>query len=69
MLQAFIKALRKLGQVGHAHDANVLAAKAWSPIRHKNPDAAERINGTMHYLSRLPDSVDAPKNHKINGRN
>lgn len=63
VLQVLIRALRKLGEAGFADDANRLAGRAWSALRHTDPDAAERINGTMHFLSRLPDHVNSPHHH------
>ncbi len=63
VLQVLIRALRKLGEAGFADDANRLAGRAWSALRHSDPAAAERINGTMHFLARLPDQVDSPHHH------
>ncbi len=60
LLNLFIKSLRKLGEAGRADDANRLAARGWSALRHHQPVAAERINGTMHYLARLPETVSTP---------
>ncbi len=50
-----VKTLRALGNAGHPDAANRLAAQAWSALRHTHPREAERINGIMHYLARLPD--------------
>ncbi len=63
LLPLFVKALRRLGQVGYPDDANRIAARAWSLLRHDDPVGAERINGTMHYLARL-DSAEADVNNK-----
>lgn len=63
LLKILIQTLRKLGQAGDPDSANRLAARAWSHLRKSDADAAEKINGTMHYLSRLPDPVQAAKNH------
>lgn len=60
LLRVLVRTLRKLGEAGQVDQANRLAAGAWSAIRHTDPAAAERINGTMHYLARLPDPIDAP---------
>ncbi|WP_022900205.1 hypothetical protein [Humibacter albus] len=49
----FTKALRALGQAGRADEASRLAAQAWWGLKDTDPRAAERINGTMHYLARL----------------
>jgi len=53
-MEVLTRALRRLGQAGYPDDANRLAARAWSAIRHHRPSDAERLNGTMHYLARLP---------------
>jgi hypothetical protein len=63
VLQVLIRALRRLGEAGFADDASRLAARAWSALRHSDPVAAERINGTMHYLARLPDPINSPHRH------
>lgn len=63
LLQVLIRALRRLGEAGFADDASRLAGRAWSALRHTDPVAAERINGTMHFLARLPDPVNAPHRH------
>lgn len=63
ILQVLIRALRKLAEAGQADAANRLAATAWKSLRHRDPASAERINGTMHYLSRFPDEVNAAQNH------
>lgn len=62
-MQALTRALRKLGEVGYPDEASRIAARAYSAIRHEDPTNAERINGTMHYLARLPDPINAPQNH------
>ena len=49
-----VKALRALGQAGHPDAASRLAAKAWWALRGTRPREAERVNGAMHYLARLP---------------
>ncbi|ALG85447.1 hypothetical protein [Gordonia phthalatica] len=49
-----IKALRALGQSGDPDAANRLAAQAWLALRDDHPREAERLNGAMHYLVRLP---------------
>ncbi|WP_040653315.1 hypothetical protein [Ruania albidiflava] len=52
-----VKTLRALGQAGQPDQALPLAATAWSRLRAAHPEQAERINGTMHYLARRPDSA------------
>ena len=61
LLKVLVRALRRLGEAGYPEDANRLAARGWSAIRHRHPVAAERINGTMHYLSRLPGLTEETK--------
>lgn len=64
LLRSLTRALRKLGEVGAADEASRIAARAWSDLRHGDAELAEKINGTMHYLARLPDEVDAARNHR-----
>lgn len=52
-----VKTLRALGQAGQPDQALPLAASAWSRLRAEHPEQAERVNGTMHYLARRPDSA------------
>jgi hypothetical protein len=51
----FSKALRQLGEAGHPVAASRLAAKAWWVLHESDPRGAERVNGVMHYLARLPE--------------
>jgi hypothetical protein len=46
------RSLRALADAGAPVDANRLAARAWSALRHDAPSHAERLNRTMHYLAR-----------------
>lgn len=48
------KALRALGHSGNPDAANRIAAQAWLALRDEHPRQAERLNGAMHYLARLP---------------
>ena len=50
------KSLRALGKAGQPDEASRLGAAGWSLLRHDQPREAEKINGTMHYLARLPGS-------------
>jgi uncharacterized protein (DUF2249 family) len=50
---------RELGKAGHPSTAAQLAAEAWSVLREDYPDDAERLNGAMHYLSRLEQKLEA----------
>lgn len=63
LLRALTRALRALGSAGEPDAASRIAALAWSGIRRSRPEVAERLNGTMHYLARLPDPVNAPHQH------
>lgn len=49
-----VKSLRALGDAGRPDHASRLAARAWWVLRGPWPRQAERVNGTMHYLARLP---------------
>lgn len=55
-----VRTLRALGQAGHPDAASRLAAKAWWALREVRPREAERINGAMHFLARLPAEPGAP---------
>ena len=50
------KSLRALGKADQPDEASRLGATGWSLLRHDHPREAEKINGTMHYLARLPGS-------------
>ena len=58
LIGLFGKALRQLGQAGHPVAASRLAAKAWWLLHDTDARAAERVNGVMHYLARLPEETD-----------
>ena len=53
------KSLRALGKAGQPDEASRLGATGWSLLRHDHPREAEKINGTMHYLARLPGSLSS----------
>jgi hypothetical protein len=57
--EILVKALRALGKAGHPDAASRLAAKAWWALRTSRPREAERVNGAMHFLARLPVEPDA----------
>lgn len=59
LVTLFTKALRALGKAGHADEAMRLAGQAWWGLEDTDPRAAERVNGTMHYLARLLEGGDA----------
>ena len=58
-----VRALRALGQAGQPDAASRLAAKAWWSLRTVRPREAERLNGAMHFLARLPAEPDAAPTH------
>ena len=58
-----VKALRALGQAGQPDRALPLAASAWSLLRRQDPEQAERVNRTMHYLARRPESAPVASHH------
>jgi len=51
------KALKQLGDAGQPDEACTLAAEGWKLLRHGWPKEAERLNGTLHYLTRKPKPV------------
>lgn len=57
LITLFTKALRRLGEAGEPQDASRLAAQAWWGLKDSDPRAAERINGTLHYLARLENAA------------
>lgn len=58
--ELLVKALRALGQAGQPDAASRLAAKAWWVLRTSHPREAERLNGALHYLARLPSETPTP---------
>ena len=64
LVRIFTRVLRRLGETGHVDEASRFAGRAWSTVRHTDPDAAAHINGIMHYLARLPDPVDTPRSDR-----
>ncbi|HEU5042691.1 MAG TPA: hypothetical protein VFT75_00990 [Nocardioidaceae bacterium] len=59
-VDVLVKTLRALGKAGHPDTANRLAARAWWTLRDARPREAERVNGAMHYLARLPEHGGHP---------
>ncbi len=49
------KALRALGKAGYPVQASKLGGRAWWLLNERCPREAERINGMMHYLAKLPE--------------
>ena len=60
LTRLFARGLRALGEAGQPDKASKLAAAGWSALRHDHPAEAERMNGLLHYLARLPAEVDDP---------
>jgi hypothetical protein len=50
----FAKSIRRLGQAGQVEEANRLGGQAFVLLMRRSPESAERVNGAMHYLARLP---------------
>ncbi len=48
------KALRLAGNAGRPEAASEIAAEAWWALREVDPRGAERMNGVLHYLAKLP---------------
>ena len=46
------RTLRVLGDAGHKEPACELAAQGWALLRTDHAHAAQRLNGTLHYLTR-----------------
>ena len=58
LVTLFTKALRALGKAGRTEEAMTLGGQAWWTLKDADPRAAERVNGTMHYLARLMAGED-----------
>lgn len=58
-----VRTLRALGKSGRPDEASRLAAKAYIALRDGRPREADRINGVMHFLAKLPPEPDAPPIH------
>jgi uncharacterized protein (DUF2249 family) len=54
LTRVLVRALRALGEAGRPVLASQLAAAGWTVLRHEHPSDAERLNGLLHYLARLP---------------
>ncbi|UXY25326.1 DUF2249 domain-containing protein [Streptomyces sp. HUAS TT20] len=54
VVDLLVRALRALGGAGQVELASRIAGRAWSALRADHPRAAERMNGLLHYLARLP---------------
>jgi uncharacterized protein (DUF2249 family) len=53
------RACRALGNAGQPSEAARLAAEGWSLLRGAYPKDAERLKGSMHYLARLEQKLEA----------
>ncbi|HRQ10992.1 MAG TPA: DUF2249 domain-containing protein [Trueperaceae bacterium] len=56
----FDSALKALGDAGQTDAACELAAQGWTLLRHQWPREGERLNGTLHYLTRTVKPKPAP---------
>lgn len=52
--------LRAFAKTGHSEDANRLAGRAYATLWRQYPRQAQRINGVMHAIARIPDTTGAP---------
>ncbi|HLI14386.1 MAG TPA: hypothetical protein VKY65_22550 [Alphaproteobacteria bacterium] len=59
----FVRALKALGGTGQTDLACRLAAEAWSAIRNDHPGEAERLNKTLHYLTRPTPNLKKESDH------
>jgi len=59
LTRILVHTCRELGKAGHPGTAAQLAAEGWSLLRDDYPDDAERLNGAMHFLSRLEQKLEA----------
>lgn len=59
---SLVRTLRRLGDVGEPEAANRLAGEAYAALRRDEPQAAQRLNGVMHYLARLEAAGMTTKN-------
>jgi uncharacterized protein (DUF2249 family) len=59
-----VEALVELGRAGRPELANRLAGRAWAALRHEHAAEAQRINGLMHGLAKLPS--DQPEQGEKN---
>lgn len=60
VVDLLVRGLRALGGAGQVDLASRLAGKAWWVLRTDHERAADRINGLLHYLARLPESPSNP---------
>lgn len=61
LTSVFARAVRRLGQAGDVEEASRLAGKAYVALMRTAPEAAEHVNGVMHYLARLPQGDPTTK--------
>ncbi|QIA27399.1 hypothetical protein DYI95_007500 [Thermaerobacter sp. PB12/4term] len=51
LVRLFVQALRELAAAGEPERACMMAAQAWSLLRHDFPREAQRLNGLLHALT------------------
>ncbi|MHB9863541.1 hypothetical protein [Streptomyces sp. YIM S03343] len=56
VVDLLVRGLRALGSTGQVDLASRLAGHAWSVLRSNHARSADRLNGLLHYLARLPDT-------------
>jgi uncharacterized protein (DUF2249 family) len=61
LTRLLVRALRGLGEAGSPVRASQLAAAGWTVLRHEHRSDAERLNGVLHYLARLPAETNETK--------
>jgi len=65
LARTLARACRALAEAGRPQDAGRLAADGWVLLRHRHPDQALRLDGTMHHVARveqrLADLAHAPE--------
>lgn len=49
--------LKAFAKTGHSEDANRLAGQAYAALWREYPRQAQRINGVMHAIARIPDTT------------
>ncbi len=54
------RALRRMGDLGDQEGACRAAAEAWALLEKARPSEAQRLNGTLHYLTRVRMWPDEP---------
>ncbi|HEX7040285.1 MAG TPA: DUF2249 domain-containing protein [Trueperaceae bacterium] len=64
----FDRSLRALGDAGQADAACELAAQGWKLLRIGWPQEGDRLNGTLHYLTRTPKRSQRARSEELDVR-